>query len=474
MKKIKLLSLILTAFLLQNCTQDFEAVNTDPNSPTDVPAHLFLGNIIRVNQNIIYNAQIGGDMGLCWAQHWSKVQYNDEEKYRPRRGVIDNIWDALYADVISDAKSMYNKAEIEENKNLQAISLVLQANTFQILTDVYGPVPFSEVGQLGNLKPKFDSQEDVYNGILDLLTQADELFAAGEGEVPSTSDLVYGGDVSKWKKLGKSLHFKALLRISNKLDVGSQLQALVNSGELISSNDESAQLIYLAAQPDANPIYETIIFGNRAEYKNSSVLIDKLVTANDPRLPFISQTNNAGAYVGNVPGVENTSNYGGFSSPGTMYLESTLPGVILSHAQVKFMLAEASNRGLISGGQTAALAFYLDGIRASMEFNGVDSGDIDTFLALPNINFTTAEDGRAKIGEQNWIALYGQGIEAWTEWRRTGIPSLAPVQNAAITSIPKRYYYPTYLVNINRDNYLEAVATLSGGDELTAPVWWMN
>lgn len=289
MKNFKLIYILVAAFFLHNCTADFEEVNTDPNNPTDVPAHLFLGNIIRVNQNIIYNAQAGGDMGLCWAQHWSKVQYNDEEKYLPRRGVIDNIWDGLYADAISDAKSMYNKAVTEDNKNLQAISLVLQANTFQILTDIYGPVPFTEVGQPGNLKPKFDSQEEVYNGIIEYLTQADALFAENQGDVPGSSDLIYGGNITKWKKLGNSLRFKALLRISDKLDVASQLQALVTSDELISSNTESAQLIYLAAQPDANPIYETIIFNNRAEYKNSSVLIDKLTNANDPRLPFISK-----------------------------------------------------------------------------------------------------------------------------------------------------------------------------------------
>lgn len=142
MKKIKLIFVLFASLLLQNCTKDFEEVNNDPNKPTEVPAHLFLGNIIRVNQNAIYNTFVGGDMGLCWSQQWSKVQYNDEERYLPRRGVIDGIWDVLYADAISDAKSMYNKAELEGNTNLQGISLVLQANTFQILTDIYGPVPF--------------------------------------------------------------------------------------------------------------------------------------------------------------------------------------------------------------------------------------------------------------------------------------------------------------------------------------------
>ncbi|NJM80241.1 MAG: SusD/RagB family nutrient-binding outer membrane lipoprotein [Flavobacterium sp.] len=459
---------------MQNCTKDFEKVNIDPNSPTEVPAHLFLGNIIRVNQNAIYSTFVGGDMGLCWAQHWSKVQYNDEEKYLPRRGVIDGIWDALYADVISDAKSMYSIASAEGNTNLQGISLVLQANSFQILTDIYGPVPFTEVGQVGNLKPKFDSQEDVYNGIIDFLTQADQLLALNQGQVPATSDLLYGGNIAKWRKLANSLKLKALMRISNKVNVSSQVQALVTAGNLMSSNEDSAQLVYLAAQPDANPIYETIIFGNRAEYKNSSVFIDKLTLLNDPRRPIISQTNNAGQYVGNPPGVENISNYNGFSSPGTFYLSPTLPGVILSHAQVKFLLAEAANRGLISGGQTMAYNYYIEGIEASLKFNGVSQSNIDNYLAQPNINFTTQADGRVKIGEQNWIALYGQGVEAWTEWRRTGVPALLPAANAALPSIPKRYFYPTYLVNINKDNYLAATATLTGGDQLTSPIWWMN
>jgi hypothetical protein len=474
MKNLKLIFVLFVSIFLQSCTEKYEEINVDPNRPTAVPAHLFLGNVVRVNQNTIYSTFVGGDMGSCWGQHWAKVQYNDEEKYLPRRGSIDGIWDALYADAISDAKTMFSTAVTEGNTNLQGISLILQANSFQILTDIYGPVPFSEVGQVGNLKPKFDSQEAVYNGIIGYLTQADQLLSLNQGDVPATSDIVYGGDVAKWRKLANSLKFKALMRISGKVSVGSQLQALVNAGLLIGSNDESAQLLYKAAQPDANPIYETIVFGNRLEFKNSSVLIDKLTLLNDPRRAVISQVNNVGQYVGNQPGVENPSNYGGFSSPGTFYLAPTLSGVILSHAQVKFLLAEAANRGLISGGQTAALNYYTGGIQASMEFNGVSQSNIATYLAQPNITFTTQADGRVKIGEQSWIALYGQGVETWTEWRRTGLPVLSPAQNAALPSIPKRYFYPTYSINLNRENYLSAAASLTGGDQLTSPVWWMN
>jgi hypothetical protein len=474
MKKFKFIFVLFVSIILQSCTKDFDQINQDPNKPTNVPAHQFLGNIVRVNQNRIYNTFVGGDMGSCWAQHWSKVQYNDEEKYLPRRGVIDDIWDDLYAEVISDAKSMFKIAKIENNTNLQGISLILQANAFQILTDIYGPVPFTEVGQEEILKPKFDSQEQVYNGILKYLTEANQLLSLNKGEVPEASDIVYGGDIKKWKKLANSLKLKALMRISNKVNVSSQLQALVNEGLLINSNDDSAQLAYLATQPDANPIYETIVFGNRSEFKNSSVLIDKLTSLDDPRGPIISQKNSSGQYVGNPPGVENTSNYNGFSSPGTIYLAPTFPGVILSHSQVKFLLAEAANRGLISGGQAAALNYYNEGIRASMDFNGVASSEVSTYLAQSNVTFTTEADGKVKIAEQSWISLYGQGVEAWTEWRRTGLPVLTPAKNGSLTSIPKRYFYPTYSINLNRENYLSATATLSGGDQLTSPVWWMN
>ncbi len=282
MKKISILFIALIALSSVSCDKDFEIVNTDPNNSVAVPAHLLLGNIVRVNQNEIYSMFAGGDMGMVWAQQVSKVQYNDEERYIPRRPSIDRVWNFLYASVIADAQSMYTIAGTEENSNLQGISLVLQANSFQILTDLYGPVPFTEFNQLGNLKPAYDSQEVVYTGIIDLLTRADALLANGTGDVPATSDLLYGGDTSKWRKLANSLKFKALMRISKKKDVSTQLQALVSAGQLMSSNSDSAQLKYLAAQPDANPIYETVIFGTRSEYKVSSVLVAKL--QGDPRL----------------------------------------------------------------------------------------------------------------------------------------------------------------------------------------------
>ena len=471
MKKISILFIALIALSSVSCDKDFEIVNTDPNNSVAVPAHLLLGNIVRVNQNEIYSMFAGGDMGMVWAQQVSKVQYNDEERYIPRRPSIDRVWNFLYASVIADAQSMYTIAGTEENSNLQGISLVLQANSFQILTDLYGPVPFTEFNQLGNLKPAYDSQEVVYTGIIDLLTRADALLANGTGDVPATSDLLYGGDTSKWRKLANSLKFKALMRISKKKDVSTQLQALVSAGQLMSSNSDSAQLKYLAAQPDANPIYETVIFGTRSEYKVSSVLVAKL--QGDPRLAVYAGLNEDDAYVGNIPGQENSGNYNGFSSLGSFYLDPTLPGVILSYAQLKFLLAEAANEGYISGGIAGALTHYNAGITANFQFNGVGT-EAAAYIANPTIVFSTKADAKIKIAEQEWLALFGQGFEAWTEWRRTGYPTLSPVVLAAETSIPSRLYYNSQEISLNRVNYVAATATLTGGDKLTSRLWWMN
>lgn len=472
MKRIIYLFIASMAFVAVSCDKDFEEINTSPNSPSSTDPNLLLSTAITATQNTMYNAQVGGDMGLCWAQHWSKVQYNDEEKYIPRRALMNSVWTSLYAGVIAESKSAYDLAVEAGNTNLQGISLVLQANAFQILTDVYGPVPFSEAVVPGNVRPKHDSQEEVYDGILDLLDRAEVLFASGTGDFTSSADLVYGGDVTKWRKFAASLKLKALMRISKKRNVSADVQSLVASGLLMSSNSDSAELAYTASQPDANPIYETIVYGNRNEYKVSSVLVSTLNSLIDPRLPIFAKTNNAGLYVGNTPGVENPGNYNGFSSPGNKYLDPTLPGVFLSYAQVQFYLAEAANEGIIPGGVTQAKVHYVNGIEANFQFNGLGSASV--YVSNPSVDFSSQSEAREKIGTQMWLALYGQGIEAWTEWRRTGYPALSPVANAAIAQIPSRFYFSTDSQNYNQVNYAAASATLSNGDTMLSNVWWMN
>ena len=466
MRNLKIiLSLLLVATF--GCSEDFERVNTDPDKATEVPAHLFLGNLITTTQNTIYHAQRGGDMGECWAQHWSKVQYNDEARYVTRRGVIDNIWSTLYARVIEDAKAMYDLAVIEGNTNLQGAALVMQANAFQILTELFGPVPFDEAVVEGIDQPAYNTSQEVFAGVIAMLTQADALFAQNIGEITASSDLLYGGDASKWKKLANSLKFKALMRSGG---ASSELQALV--GTMFTSNADSAQLAYLENNPDANPIYETIVFGNRAEYKISDVLVT--VMAGDPRLPIYAGENADGNIVGKPAGYSDLPNdalgftYSNISPLGDKYLDPLLPGVIMSYAQLQFLMAEAANEGKISGGAAAAKTYFDNGIVSNFEFNGLSSGA----SYASGISFASQADARQKIAMQVWIALFGQGFETWTEWRRTGVPALTPAVEGATNTVPTRLFYPTTQVSLNKDNYDTAKGMLNNGDNLDSKLFW--
>jgi hypothetical protein len=474
MKKIVYLFIASLALSTASCDKDFEEINISPNNASTTDPNLLLAGAMISTQNNIYSMFVGGDMGMCWAQHMSKVQYNDEERYIPRRGVMSGLYDALYVNVIAECTAAYELAGLDANTNLQGVSLVLKANAYQILTDVYGPVPYTEAIVSGNVFPVYDTEDVVYDGILALLDEAESLFANGSGDFTASADLVYGGDVTKWRKFAASLKFKALMRISAKRNVNAELQAIVDSGLLFSANSDSAQLAYTSSQPDANPIYETVDFGGRSEYKVSSVLITALSDTSDPRLPVYAQRNNANLYVGNVPGTENSGNYNGFSSPGTFYLSPTLPGVFLSNAQVNFLAAEAASKGFIAGGIDTAREYYLAGIRSNMTFNGVSSTLVDTYIAQSGIDFFTTAQANQRIGYQTWLALYGQGLEAWTEWRRTGFPALSPVVDAAITQIPSRFFYSTTSQNTNNANYTAAAALLSNGDTMVSKVWWMN
>jgi len=475
MKKILF---ILVGFLitLGSCEDGFEEFSVDPNNPVVVPSSLIMGDVIRVTNNLNYWSFTGSDMGACWSQQWAKVQYNDEERYIVRTGVVQSYWDGMYADVISDANDAYLFAVEEDNAAVQGAALVMQAYAFLMLTDIYGDIPFTEgiKATEGNFAPVYDSQETVYDGVLKLLTKADSTLAVGTGEFTATSDLVYAGDVSKWVKFANSLKFRALMRISGKRDVSSELQALVSSGKLFASTDEEAKMDYLDNDPNANPIFETIVFGGRAEYKVSDILVTMLNTFNDPRLPVYVQKNEDGEYRGKPAGIKQLPsddyNYTNVSAIGEKYLDPNLPGYMVGYTELMFLMAEAALNGDISGD---ASTYYLKGIESSFAENGISDAYAAYVAQAPIILSATKATAEKQIGEQKWLALFGQGLESWIEWKRTQYPVLAPALESTLSTVPYRFAYPTLESSVNKTNY-DAAAAAIGGDKLTTKVWWMN
>jgi len=479
MKKINLIVLLFIGLVFVSCDKDFEELNSNPNDPTSVPSELLLGSMIRSTGNVMYSTFNGGDMGSCWAQHFAKVQYNDEERYLPRESAIGGVWATLYESVAADANAMYDLAVIEENEVAQGAALTMKAYAFLLLTDLFGDVPFSEALQgATNISPKYDSQQEVYNGCLSILDNAMAKLDPANGNLDSNQDIMYGGDVSKWRKFAASLKFRALMRISAKDLRASEMQALVNSGLLFSSSADDANLVYLSAAPNANPIYESVVFGTRNEWKINSEVVERMDGSlgwpMDNRLPVMAQKNADGIYRGKPSGFQNVQNndynYANVSALGEFYLQPELPAVFLSYTELQFLLAEAAFKGYISGGNAAASAYYQAGIQSSFDDN--EGAAIDTYYS-GLIVFSPAI-ALEQIATQKWLALYSQGFEAWTELRRTGFPVLTPAIDGAINEIPSRYTYPVIEKSLNAASYNAAVSNLPGGDKLTSPVWWMN
>lgn len=472
--------LFVTFTGLQACS-DFEDVNTNPNATTTVDPDLLLNNILYAATGDAtsigsgtYDMFVGGDMGACWAQHWTKVLYNNEERYITRTGTIRSFWQTIYTRVLKNANTMQVLAESKGNKNLQGISLVLKAYGFSLLTDCYGDIPFSEALKPDQsiLKPKYDKQEDVYTGILSMLDEAGVLIGPGNGEIPASSDFMYGGDVTKWKKFAASLKFRCLMRIvAKKPSVSTQLQVLASSNSLFTSNEDEAKYFYNASTN--NPIYNTIVGSTRIEYKVCKPLIEQLKSFNDPRLAIYAQPNVDSAYNGKPAGYTDPGAAGytlnNVSSIGTFYLAKDLPAYLMSYAQLQFLLAEARQRGYITTSTTKD--YYEAGVRASFLFNGLSNQDADTYLA--SVGQFNSSNALNQIATQEWIALYGQGIEAWTEWRRTKIPVLTPAIDGVVTEIPSRFTYPDNEVTLNKDNYQNAVS-VQGPDLLTTKIWWIT
>lgn len=464
----------ISFLLLGSCDNDFEETNRNPNDPSVVPSSLLLGGTLRSSADRMQDTFLAGESPLCWVQQLSKPQYNDGDLYKPRLGSIQALWDVLYASVIKDAQDFGKLANAEGNSKMEGVSLIVQAHAFQLLTDAFGYIPFSEVGVDGNFTPVYESPAEVYAGIIIMLTDAETLLN-GAGTIDSSQDLIYYGDSNLWKKFAASLKFRAIMRVSAApgFTVGNQLRDIVNSGQLFSSNADEAKLKYLGASPNANPYYERLTLGGPARIEEWCVgeNLVKMMDGTelgifDPRLPFYANKASDGNYTGLPAGL--SSNPGNiFTAPlsgiGNFFLEAESYAYFISYAQLSLLMAEAAEKGFIDGD---AGTYYANGINASFESVGASLGNYPTLYFGGTI-------GLRQIAEQSYLALYMQGYESWAEVRRTGVPNLTPSPAGVIAQIPYRLSYPTDEQSDNTQNYLDAVST-QGADLLTTPIWWTN
>lgn len=473
--KISYIYLVLSGALLlstASCKKALDESNINPNASQIAQPDYLLTAAIKSTSDTYWGTTNNMNSSLLFVQHWAKIQYTDPDRYIFANTDFQELWSTSYGKGIVNLNQIITLADAQANPNYKGVALVLRSWVFTLLTDAYGNVPYSQAGNIDQyLLPKYDTQKEVYEGILkDLKTAQDALDPSGKAIL---GDVIYGNSIASWKKLANSLRLRVALRIADREpELSKQVIAAIQTegGAYISANTENAQLNYKTS-PNQNPISN--LFDTRDDYRISKTVVDQLTALNDPRLPIYASKAVATQLYTGVPNGLLTGDAAALgltrtSKPGAYFLAPTAPAVIISYAEVLFDRAEAAARGFT--GEDAA-DLYNQAVEASLTQYGVSVADKTTYKALPAVQYDAA-NYKKSIGNQKWIALFGQGLEAFAEWRRLDYPILAPAVAGSLNGkIPVRFIYPGTEQSLNPDNYKAAVAN-QGADVLTTKLWF--
>ncbi|KQB42634.1 SusD/RagB family nutrient-binding outer membrane lipoprotein [Flavobacterium aquidurense] len=468
----KLAYITLFAVSLVSCSDNLDEINKNPNATETPLAPYLLTGSLKQGADIYWGSDNNFNSSLLFVQHWAKIQYTEPDRYDVSNTSFVSLWNTGYATLITDLNTIINFPDQQANANYKGIALALRSWTFLLLTDAYGSIPYKEAGL--KVTPAYNTQKEVYTGLLEDLKQAQSLLSPANGTV--TGDLAYKGDVLKWKKLVNSLRLRIALRISDKepaLAKQAAIEATSDAGGLISSNSDIFQFIYISS-PQQNPA--SAWFETRDDFRISKTLVDKLNELSDPRLPVYAQLPSdatVGKYVGGGNGLSNSAaNSQGFaktSKPGTYFLTSASPAVIVSYSEVLFNLSEAVARGYIAGD---AEQLYKNAITASLnQFGITNATTVANYLNQPTVKYDASNYAKS-IGTQKWIAFFGQGLDAFVEWRRLDYPVLKAGPDTVLNGqIPSRFFYPGTEQSLNGTSYQTAVSA-QGKDLLTTKLWF--
>ncbi len=498
------------------CTKDFEEINQNPNFPEQAASELLLPGVMR---QMAYNwGNQGWEEGFTVVQYGARLQFTSGDRYNwsPTNNPYFDAYDSMrdIENVIRDNK------DNPDGQNYYGVALVIKSWIYSYLTDAYGDVPYTDaIRGLSddNITPTFTPQQEIYDGMLADLKMANTLLTDANN---ISGDIVYGGDVLKWRKFANSLRLRLLMRIS---DV-DQAKATTGMNEIANdlatypifeSNADNAALQWNSDNPQ--PKYDTRS-GSFDEVRLSLTLETRLKELNDRRLIVYAQPTSAsekGIYSDNLDdyvGMPNSlddakalsySPTGNPEQSGSNYIsrlgvlltcracdvENASPTasqtIIMDFAELQFILAEASERGFISTGDAGQ--YYVNGIRASFAYytdrivaggwneiaTDLQSFDLDGYIAQADVVYAgSTVEKLEKVALQKWIGLFYTGFEAWSDWRRTGMPEIVPGADAANGGVvPVRFQYPNEVKSTNEANY-EAAVSRQGADGLNTKLWW--
>lgn len=440
----KIVTYIVSGLLLTaTACSDFLDINESPNDPSSVTPNVLLpaalaGSAFANNNEL---NRFGSTVTSVTAGASNSPAAYDI--YNIDGADFNNQWRfEIYNGALITYESLIGISEEIGSRSYMGIAKIMKAYTFSIATDFWGAIPYSQALQgEDNTAPTLDTQEQIYLGadgvqsLFDLVKEGMADLDAPSEINPGSDDLIYGGDLDEWKKAGNALLLKFANTISRVAPerATQEIQAVLTANNYIDSNSENMNFFFGSSVGSRAPVYEyTYVTAFRNDMMISTRFVNLLQEMNDPRLP-IFVTAPAGRYVTIDNGFRGalptpTSSWSRFSEYVTGDGEG--PVRFVTAAQVQFILAESA---LLLGTSGDPETYYQSGIRASMALAGLSSTEIDTYFAAnPELVSLdgTEEENLEKIMTQKYISLYGNGVEQWNDYRRTGYPVLEDHQNA--------------------------------------------
>ncbi|SOD97560.1 SusD/RagB family nutrient-binding outer membrane lipoprotein [Spirosoma fluviale] len=532
MKK-RLIALTLVIGSLQvSCTDNFDAINTDP---TRASATIFDPNLLLPSTQFNHVSAMAGYSGpilfqSMWVQIFASTSsgaanyYSNADKYvisSNTNSYLSSTWNGNYG----AASYAYEMEQLTKDKpalaNLNNIAKIMQVQCLAAISDTYGDLPYSQALQAkasGTTLPVYDTQESAYKAMLAKLETATAALSPAT-LLPTNDAFPYKGDITKWKKYGYSLMLKMAMRLTkaDPTTAKTYVEKAVTGGVFTSVDDDA----YVRAD-NANG------YGNGNggalstladiyQVRWSKTMIDYLKATNDPRLSVVAEVPadglaanqsiaapgnttpaaqlglpngydlNGGAtdiskspgYPGGTGSGADATPIGKYSRPTQVLRDRNAPLFVLTYAEVELLLAEAVTRGFSVGGTAAG--HYKNGVVAGIlalsRYGAAATISSAVATAYADANPLVPANALKQINEQYWATtgLLLNFSEAWNNWKRSGFPVLTPVNyvgNFSNGAIPRRQPYPTGEATLNGANYSAAVSKLSGGDTWTSRVYW--
>lgn len=511
--------ILLSLIVLVSC-HGLEDLNESPNSigKDNVDINLLVPTIISSTAVAITNLGFGDISGV--------MQHTQRDGWSTSHNAYDwdtgTSWNAYYA-ILTDNKTLIEKAEAENSDYHLGVGLVMKSYVFGLITDLWGDIPYTEAlkGAQGAefFDASYDDQQSVYENILEDLKTANTLLSKDQSEytgINDTQDILFNGDVSKWRKFANALALRYYMRLSVKTPAFAEtgIKTILNNPNLyplILEASDDATVAYIGTSTSdswpTNTVYDNSSTGTYNRTKLAKTFVDVLQALEDPRLsiwankvevPLVLEAgapddydevidgerhiaqNIADAYK-NTYGfpVDYDNAYVGLPtaiSAGAGYnlSESVAQGTLNLHvSQLNSMYKEASGdhlkARLLSAAEVnfiiaeaaakgwtsgSAETYYNEAIAQSFKTWGLDSA-YSTYIS-GNAAYNSPDD----IIKQKWIASWTATTEAWFDYRRTGLPNLIAGPSAKRQALPLRFYYDLSEINNNTDNVNAAIEKL--------------